>query len=110
MTSVIKGLLAICLFFALAACDPTKDLEDAPADLGDFKLGHNIVVTPNLQALPGSRQATEEEWKTAMMKAIDARFGRYQGESVYHFGISVDAYNLAVIDVPGVLRPNPRWR
>ena len=105
MSRVVKVLLAISLFFGLAACDPTRDLEDAPVDLGDFKLGHNIVVTPNIQALPGSRSATEEEWKTAMMKAIDDRFGRYEGSRVYHFGISVDAYNLAAIDVPGVPTP-----
>jgi len=105
MNCLIKCLLALGLVFSLAACDPTNDLTDAPVDLGDFKLGHNIVVTPNLQALPGSRQATEEEWQTAMKKAIDARFGRYEGETVYHFGISVDAYNLAVIDVPGVPAP-----
>ena len=105
MMRVIKGLLALCLTFTLAACDPRRDLEEAPVDLGNFKLGHNIVVTPNLQSLPGSRTATEEEWKTAMTKAIDDRFGRYSGENIYHFGISVDAYNLAAIDVPGIPTP-----
>ena len=105
MSRLIKPVLAIAMAFLLAACDPTRDLDDAPVDLGDFKLGHNIVVTPNLKALPGSRNATEEEWQTAMKKAIDDRFGRYQGSRVYHFGISVDAYNLAAIDVPGVPTP-----
>ncbi|MCG6902084.1 MAG: hypothetical protein LJE68_05325 [Rhodobacter sp.] len=105
MTNVIKGLLACCLAFVLAACDPTRDLEDAPVDLGQFKLGHNIVVLPKVQSLPGSRIATNEEWQAAMTGAIADRFGRYDGNRLYHLGISIDAYNLAAIDVPGIPTP-----
>ncbi|KMW59292.1 hypothetical protein AIOL_004273 [Candidatus Rhodobacter oscarellae] len=91
----------------MAACaPPTADLTDPPVDLGDFKLGHNIVVTPDPKLVPGSRRATDEEWKAAMTGAIDARFGRYEdGTRLYHFGISIDAYNLAAIDLPGVPTP-----
>ena len=105
MNSLIKSVLALGLFTLVAACDPTRDLVDAPVDLGEFKLGHNIVIAPDATPLPGSRKATEEEWVAAMTAAMDARFGRYQGEKLYHFGISVDAYNLAPIDVPGIPTP-----
>jgi len=105
MIRVLNSLLAVCTIFALSACDPTNDLEDPPVDLGEFKLGYNIVVVPDPQLLPGSRSATDDEWVTALTAAIDARFGRYEGSRLYHFGISVDAYNLAAIDVPGIPTP-----
>ena len=105
MKMAIKAMLALCLTFFLTACDPTKDLKDAPVDLGTFKLGHNIVVLPDPKAIPGSRPATKGEWKTAMTGAIADRFGRYDGSRLFHLGISVDAYNLAAIDVPGVPTP-----
>jgi len=105
MKTAIKAVLALCATFLLTACDPTKDLKDAPVELGTFKLGHNIVVLPDPRALPGSRSATKEEWQTAMTRAIDKRFGRYEGSKLFHLGISVDAYNLAAIDVPGIPTP-----
>jgi len=105
MPSLLKWFAAFFVAFVLAGCDPTNDLTDPPVDLGDFSLGHNIVVARNPSTIPGSRTATEAEWQAAMTKAIDARFGRYEGERVYHLGISVDVYNLAAIDVPGVPTP-----
>ena len=100
MIQLVKASLAVLSVIALAACDPTADLEDAPVALGDFRLGHNIVVAPEAQTIPGSRKATEEEWKIALTKAIDDRFGRYEGEGLYHFGVSIGAYNLAAIETP----------
>ncbi len=105
MPKLFKWMAALCLFVSLAACDPTDDLKDPPVDLGDFRLGHNITVARSPTSLPGSRTATEAEWQTAMTKAIAARFGRYEGERLYHLGISVDVYNLAAIDVPGIPTP-----
>ncbi len=90
----------------LAACDPAADLSRKPVDLGDFRLGYNIVVARNPKLVPGSRKATEAEWQAAVTKAIADRFGRYEGTRLYHFGISVDVYNLAAVDVPGV--PSPK--
>lgn len=105
MIRALKALLILTASLALAACDPTRDLEEPPVSLGNFRLGHNIVVVREPQALPGSRNATAKEWETAMKNAIDARFGRYEGGKYYHFGVSVDAYNLAPIDVPGIPTP-----
>lgn len=106
MNRARKGLLALTLTVGLSACaPPTRDLAGPPADLGAFRLGYNVVVVPNARALPGSRKATEAEWKTALTRAIDARFGRYDGDRPYHFGISVDAYNLAAVDLPGIPTP-----
>lgn len=99
-------LIGLCLLvLGLAACTDASDLDSAPADLGDFHLGHNIVVAPKLFKGPLSRSATKEEWITAMKAAIDERFGRYEGTRLYHLGVSVDGYVLAQPGIPVVAAP-----
>lgn len=90
---------------ALTACTNANDLDEEPAYLGDFQLGHNVVVAPNLTKGPASREASEEEWSKVMTKAIEDRFGRYDGERLYHLGVSIEGYVLAVTGVPLVLSP-----
>ncbi|WP_054303072.1 hypothetical protein [Gemmobacter sp. LW-1] len=97
--------LALPLILLLTAACAKNDLSDPPADLGDFVLGHNIVVADKMQKVPISREATVEEWEAAMKKAVDDRFGRYEGKRIYNIGISVDAYALAPPGVPVVLSP-----
>lgn len=105
MIRATKTIAVMLAAFLLAACDPTRDLDEPPVDLGNFRLGHNIVVVQDPQTIPGSRIATNAQWETALTEAMAARFGRYDGQKFYHFGISVDAYNLAAIDVPGIPTP-----
>ena len=69
--------LILTSLLALAACDvPSGAVTDAPQDLGDFRMGHNIVVAPDLQAGPLSRKASKEEWIASVKNAVDARFKR----------------------------------
>lgn len=98
------ALLAVGLAGMLAACQ-TNDLAEPPVPLGNFSLGHNIVVTTNMQKVPISRDATPEAWEKSLESAIDARFGRYEGDKLYNIGISLDAYALAPPGVPLVLNP-----
>jgi hypothetical protein len=97
-------LLALGLGFSLSACQ-TNDLAEPPVPLGNFALGHNIVVTSNMQKVPISRNATPEAWEAALEKAMEARFGRYDGDKLYNIGISIDAFALAPPGVPLVLNP-----
>ncbi|MDX5413425.1 MAG: hypothetical protein LPK02_10305 [Rhodobacterales bacterium] len=90
----------------LAACTNPNDLDEAPVDLGDFRLGHNVVVASKMTRGPLSREATEDEWKEAMTSAIDERFGRYEGDRLYHLGVSVEGYVLAQPGIPLVASPN----
>lgn len=99
----IITLLAVAL--TMTACTNPNDLDEKPAYLGDFHLGHNVVVAPNLTKGPASREATKEEWATALKKAVDDRFSRYEGDRLYHLGISVEGYVLAVPGVPVVASP-----
>ena len=93
------AFLVLGFGFGLSACQ-TNDLTEPPVPLGDFALGHNIVVTSNMQKVPISRNATPEQWEAALEKAMEERFGRYEGEKLYNIGISIDAFALAPPGVP----------
>jgi hypothetical protein len=103
---VLKTLAALAVVGLLAACGaPVNDLQDKPVDLGDFVLGHNVVVVEKAKQAGLSREASKEEWKTALTAAIDERFGRYDGTKIYHLGVSVEGYSIAPAGVPLVVSP-----
>lgn len=101
---MVRGMVAMLALAVLAACQ-TNDLGKPPVPLGDFALGLNVVVADNVQMVPLSRKATPDEWETALKKAVDDRFGRYQGTKLYNIGIAVEAFALAPPGVPVVLKP-----
>lgn len=96
-------LSALC---ALVSCAvPTTQVDDPQLDLGDFVLGHNIVVAPDIVKGPLSREASAEQWKTSVKSAIDARLGRYEGDRLVHLGVNVGGYVLAQPGVPLLVSP-----
>lgn len=98
-------ILAFLAGMAFLAGCAANDLSKPPVALGDFKLGHNVVVASKMQKGPVSRDATEEEWTNTLTSAVSDRFGRYDGEQLYHLGISVEGYMLAPPGVPLVYTP-----
>ena len=92
------------LLFLLAAC-AAEDLSGPPPELGDFRLGYNIVQARDVTKGPFSRDATAEELTTALRDAIDARLGRYDGDGLYHLGIAIGAYVLAQPGLPVIYTP-----
>ncbi|MCE8514180.1 hypothetical protein KBY22_15850 [Ruegeria pomeroyi] len=101
MIRVLTLLTGLALLAACTAATPDEPLEE----LGAFKLGHNVVVASKAQKGPISRDATAEEWETALKAAVGERFSRYQGEQYYHLGISVEGYMLAPPGVPVIYSP-----
>lgn len=99
--------VALCAALAgLAGCAAGgRDLDQPPEPLGDFRLGYAIVVDKNAQMVPPSRRAVPGEWEAALKKALEDRFSRYDGDKIYHLGINVDGYALAVPGIPVVLAP-----
>lgn len=95
-------LLAV---LSLSACEDISDLSKPPKPIGEFALGHNVVVAPNIVMGPASREASDEAWIEAVTKAVDARFSRFEGDQLYHFGISLEGYVLAQPGLPVVLSP-----
>ena len=102
--ALMRLCLALCLMAGLSAC-ARNDLAEPPVPLGEFALGLNIAVADNVEMVPISRPATPDEWEAVMVKAVDDRFGRYQGTKLYNIGISVDAYALAPPGIPVVAAP-----
>ncbi|MBE0453028.1 hypothetical protein [Roseovarius autotrophicus] len=98
-------LFALLGIFVLAACAGANDLNRDVPYLGNFHLGHNVVVAPNLTKGPASREATKEEWVEAMTQAISDRLGRHEGTRLYHLGVSVEGYVLAIPGVPLLISP-----
>lgn len=98
--------LMLTAFWALVSCSvPTTVVDEPELDLGDFVLGHNIVVAPNIVKGPLSRDASDEKWIAVVKNSIDARLGRYEGERMVHLGVNVGGYVLAQPGVPLVMSP-----
>lgn len=89
----------------LSACASGKDLDEAPVPLGDFQLSHNVVVAPDPTKGPLSREASKDDLIASVRDAVGKRFGRYDSDKLYHFGISVEGYVLAQPGIPIVLSP-----
>lgn len=98
-------LTALLGLLFLAACAGSTDLDAPVPYMGNFQLGHNVVVAPNLTRGPASREASKEEWIEAMTSAISERLGRHEGTKLYHLGVSVEGYVLAIPGVPLVASP-----
>lgn len=108
MTAISIRLRLALLFVAaalLAACADGRNLGEERAELGDFRLSHNIVVAGNAQMGPFSRTASAEEWEESIRAAVARRFERYEGTRLYHIAVSVDGYVLAMPGVPLVASP-----
>ncbi|MEM9798511.1 MAG: hypothetical protein AAF919_18620 [Pseudomonadota bacterium] len=89
----------------LAGCATPDPLDSALPDMGSFRLGYNIAVTKNAKKIPPSRDATGEEWETALTDEIGRRFGGYDGAKEFHIALNLDGYSLAPPGIPIVLSP-----
>jgi len=104
MMSLPRCLLALAVLTLVSAC-AAEDLTAPPEALGNFQLGHTIIVAKNAQVAGPSRTVTNEEWQAALQAEIVKRTGRYDGDKLYHLGINIDAYALAYPGIPLVLSP-----
>jgi hypothetical protein len=101
---MIRIFTLLTVLVIAAGCTPATP-EEPLEPLGEFSLGHNIVVASKMQKGPISREATEEEWVNAMTAAVAERFDQYQGSQLYHLGISVEGYMLAPKGIPVIYSP-----
>lgn len=102
--SVFTRIVAVTAVVILSAC-AREDLSKPQADIGNFRLGYNIVVAKNAQPVGPSRKAEPAEWEKAIKEEIAKRTGTYQGDKLYHLATGVDAYALAVPGIPVLLAP-----
>ncbi len=97
--------LALAGAVALSACASGAELGDERAELGDFFLSHAIVVAENATVGPASRRAAPEQWEEVLTDELRRRLGRYDGDTLYHIGVAVDGYVLAMPGIPIVAAP-----
>jgi hypothetical protein len=102
--TILRLMQSLLMVVLLSACG-ANDLSKPPAPLGDFVMGLNVVIADTAQVPGISRQVTAEEWEAAMSKAMEDRFGRYEGSRIYNFGINIEGYVLAPPGVPVVASP-----
>lgn len=101
----LRTAAALGLLTLLAACANGENLGEMRPELGDFRLCYNIVTTNDTVKGPLSREADLDEFAEAIRNEIDRRFGRYEGDRLYHIAIHMDAYVLAVPGIPLVASP-----
>lgn len=99
---LIAALAAVAI---LAACVNEPDPNVAPEPIGDFRLGHNIVVAEEPTKGPLSREASDEALEEAVRAAVETRLRRFDGDGLYHVGIKVEAYVLGQPGIPILLAP-----
>ncbi|SHJ80918.1 hypothetical protein SAMN05444000_11398 [Shimia gijangensis] len=99
------AVLFVALWALVSCAVPTTPVDEPQLDLGDFTLGHNIVVAPELVKGPLSREASAETWISSVKASIEARLGRYEGERLVHLGVHISGYVLAQPGVPLLLSP-----
>ena len=105
MTCAVGRIVLVAALTALAACSLPADVDEPPVAMGNFLLGHNIVVVNGPEVLPFSRTASDQDWKDALTAAIARRFGAYDGGKFYHIGVKIDGYALALPGVPVLFTP-----
>lgn len=101
---MIRIFALLSALILMAGC-ASQTIEGPPVPLGDFRLGHNIVVAKDTQSTVISRNVGDEELIASMTEALDARFGRYEGDNLYHLGVSIEGYVLAPPGVPVLYTP-----
>jgi len=101
----VARLAVVLVTVSLLGACARNGVVEPPVDLGDFKMGLNIVVADNPQKVPISREASKEDLAASMKAAMEKRFSRYTGDKFYNFGVSIDAYALAPPGIPLVFSP-----
>lgn len=101
----IRKYAALAAVGILAACANGAELGEERAELGNFRLCYNIVTTNDVVQGPLSREADVDAFAANIREEIDRRFGRYDGDRLYHLALHMDAYVLAVPGVPLVASP-----
>ncbi|MBO6853891.1 MAG: hypothetical protein JJ872_09025 [Marivivens sp.] len=104
MPRIVVSLIAMLILVACGA--PRDDLSGVPDPVGRFLLGHTIVVAPNMQVGPMSREASSDIWIGAVKGAVQDRLGRYEGDAYYHVAMSLQGYVLAEPGIPILYAPN----
>ena len=104
MSTVIRWIVGLALVATVAGCGANKTL-GPKKNLGEFRLGHNVVIADNAETVALSRDVDVDEMEKVMIAEIDKRLGRYEGRQLYHVGVTIAGYFIAPPGVPVVASP-----
>lgn len=105
ITQLLRRLSLGLIGIVLVACTPVDVAKEQLDPLGEFKLGHTVVITKNTKKGPLSREIAMEEIELVLGAEIKRVFGGFEGSKFYHIAITVDAYVLAAPGIPLVFSP-----
>ena len=98
--------LAEAGYRVVAYDQPGYGLSDNPAD---YRVSYRVALIPQILDALGMDSAAlvghSQAGGMAVRAATAERFDRYDGERLYHFGISVEGYVLAQPGIPLVFAP-----
>ncbi|GAB4273663.1 MAG: hypothetical protein Kow0013_27670 [Pararhodobacter sp.] len=101
-----RPLAALLALGLIASCSASgENLGEPRPELGNFRLCYNIVTTNDAVQGPLSREADLDAFAELLRSEVNRRFGRYQGDRLYHLAMHIDAYVLAVPGIPLVASP-----
>lgn len=101
MIRLIAFLTSLTL---LVACGETQ-LDEAPEDLGTFKMRVGYIYTDKALQWPLSRNAEGSDWNATLQNSLDGRLRRYEGTQEYDVAITLEGFMLAPPGIPIVLSP-----
>ncbi|WP_170407777.1 hypothetical protein [Ruegeria arenilitoris] len=101
---MLRILTLITGLALMGACTQTQVYEE-PESLGEFNMRVNYAFADKAVQGPVSRDATPDEWTSAIQNAVDIRLGRYEGAQEYDIGISLEGYMLAPPGIPVIYNP-----
>lgn len=99
------GVCLVLLVSAVSACTKTDPLTEQRREMGEFRLGHNVVIATDAQVGPLSKSVEPDEWEAALKTAMDERFGVFEGGRYYHIGVKVAGYVVALPGIPIIASP-----
>lgn len=102
---LIRKAFALMLAIVVSGCASGAKLGDERSELGDFFLAHAVVVAETATVGPASRRAEPEQWEEVLTAELRRRFARYDGDTLYHLGVSVEGYVLAIPGIPILAAP-----
>ena len=86
-------------------CTQKIPASQKPNPIGDFRLGHSVVVGKEMIKGPMSRKADPKKITDVVKDAIEEKLSTYQGGQYYHVAVKIDAYILGRPGVPLLFSP-----
>ena len=101
----MKHILFILFMGCLVGCTHDMPAYEKTNPIGDFRLGHSVVVGKEMIKGPMSRKGDPKKITAAVKNAIVKRLSTYKGGQYYHIAVKIDAYILAQPGLPILLSP-----